>query len=236
MIDTVLLDAGGVLLDESEHEMLRAIIAVQVLSKRVPEYGLLDYWADIREAVQGHVPTVYRYVIWKHSGRDMAVFDSLQAEYSEIWQAQKPKLHLMGHMHRVIRELAADFYLLIAGQYGKELLELLEIHHLLRFFGAALTQDDFDITKPDPRYYEQILQRAGREANRSVMVGDRIDKDVVPAKAIGMRTIRVKVGIHAEQEPRIPDEIADMEITNVSEIPDAVRGLAGASPDPPTGN
>ncbi|MEI8405697.1 MAG: HAD family hydrolase, partial [Actinomycetes bacterium] len=74
---------------------------------------------------------------------------------------------------------------------SRRLLDLLEQHDLVTYLSSNLTQDDFAITKPDPRYYEQILARSGRAAERSVMVGDRIDDDVIPAKAVGMRTIRV---------------------------------------------
>jgi ribonucleotide monophosphatase NagD (HAD superfamily) len=31
------------------------------------------------------------------------------------------------------------------------------------------------------------------------MIGDRIDKDVIPAKLTGMKTVRVKVGLHKTQ-------------------------------------
>jgi hypothetical protein len=33
-----------------------------------------------------------------------------------------------------------------------------------------------------------------------------------------MKTIRVKIGIHKNQEPRTPDEIPDLTISNIEEI------------------
>jgi ribonucleotide monophosphatase NagD (HAD superfamily) len=50
------------------------------------------------------------------------------------------------------------------------------------------------------------------------MVGDRIDKDIIPAKMIGMKTIRIKSGIHKNQEPRTPDEMPDLSINELNEI------------------
>ena len=50
------------------------------------------------------------------------------------------------------------------------------------------------------------------------MVGDRIDKDIIPAKMVGMKTIRVKTGIHKNQEPRIPNEIPDLTVNKIEEI------------------
>jgi len=228
MIDTVLLDAGGVILDESEYERIRAEVAVETLSSIVSGYDLDSYWADVHYAVKCYVPRVYQYVLWQHCGESLETFERVRTEYDAAWKPREPALTLMAGIDRVLEDLAADFGVIIAGQYGSNLLNLLEEHDLLRFFLNALTQDDFGITKPDPRYYQQILERSGRSAGRSVMIGDRIDKDVVPAKIIGMRTVRIRTGIHAEQRPRIPDEVPDVEIASVAEIPDAVRSLTPA--------
>jgi len=50
------------------------------------------------------------------------------------------------------------------------------------------------------------------------MVGDRIDKDIIPAKMVGMKTIRIKIGIYKNQEPRIPEEIPDLTVNKIEEI------------------
>ena len=56
---TVLLDAGGVILDESEHEAVRAEIAVEVLGAVVPGYSVADYPSDIDEAVESFSTATY---------------------------------------------------------------------------------------------------------------------------------------------------------------------------------
>ena len=61
------------------------------------------------------------------------------------------------------------------------------------------------------------------------MVGDRIDNDVIPAKMIGMKTIRVRLGMHAQQEPRTPDERPDVEILSIQELAAAVRKIESSS-------
>ena len=63
-----------------------------------------------------------------------------------------------------------------------------------------------------------------------IMAGDRIDKDVIPAKQLGMKTIRVRVGLHKGQQPRTPDEIPDAELAGVAGPAAAARHIAeGAS-------
>ena len=55
---------------------------------------------------------------------------------------------------------------------------------------------------------------------------DRIDKDVIPAKQVGMKTIRIRVGLHKNQLPRIPLEIPDAELDGISGLAAAVRKVA----------
>ena len=227
MINTILLDAGGVILDETEFERVRGAIAVEVLAPIVPGYDVERYWVDARESVDCYSPRVYRYIVWKYCGDDMATFDTLWARYHTLCKERDPGHTLMPGIGAVLSDLSSDFGVFIAGQYGRSLLDLLDQHDLLRYLSSNLTQDDFTITKPDPRYYEQILARAGRTAGRSIMIGDRIDKDVIPAKAVGMSTIRVRAGLHASQEPRTPEEMPDIEVSSVAELPEAVRRLAG---------
>ena len=61
----------------------------------------------------------------------------------------------------------------------------------------------------------------GVDPRQCIMVGDRIDKDVIPAKQVGMRTILIRTGLHKNQQPRIPFEVPDAEL-------DSVLGLAEA--------
>ena len=58
------------------------------------------------------------------------------------------------------------------------------------------------------------------------MAGDRIDKDIIPAKQLGMRTILVRSGIHRNQQPRIPYEVPDSELKTVSGLAAEVLRLA----------
>ena len=226
-ITTVLLDAGGVILDESEHEEIRARHAVDILKAHIPDYSLDTYHSDIEEAVRSFCPRAYQYVFWKYAENDVSHFNHLFGAYSEKCKQTLPPLRLTRGFEAEIREISKTWAVGIAGQYGQEILELLETHALLDSFTYRLTQDDFPITKPDPRYYEQILEAFGVAAQECIMVGDRIDKDIIPAKQVGMKTILIRVGLHKNQQPRIPLEIPDIELYCISGLASAVLDLAG---------
>ena len=215
---TVLLDAGGVLLDEAEMEASRAQATAEYLRGFVPDYTVRRYYEDIEEAVSAHSPNAYIHVFWKHLHRE-----SCQAAYDEfVSDWRPPPLRLMDEIAREVRELAQSFRLGIAGQYGVELNDLLRSEGLLEHFAWRFTQEDFELTKPDPRYLERICAACGVDPKECVMVGDRIDKDVVPARMLGMGTVRVRTGLHRRQESRAPSEVPDVEL-------ESVRGLALAT-------
>lgn len=225
-ITTVLLDAGGVLLNESTQEAVRAAITVDILRSIVSEYSSNQYVSDIEEAVTSFCSSVYQYVFWKYSKHDRSLFDALWSSYIDEWQRRKPPLQLSVGLEPELRAIHRDFTIGIAGQYGQELLALLTERSLLDCFPYRLTQENFTLTKPDPRYYEQLVRACGVKAQECIMVGDRIDKDVIPAKQVGMRTILVRVGLHRHQQPRIPFEIPDRELSNVAGLAEAVVDVA----------
>ena len=73
--------------------------------------------------------------------------------------------------------------------------------------------------KPDPRIFETALEKAGCPPHEAVMIGDRLDNDVAPAKALGMKTVRVRQGFGVLQSPRSEADTPDFEIGSLSELP-----------------
>ena len=65
--------------------------------------------------------------------------------------------------------------------------------------------------KPSPAIFEHAVRAAGTTPDRVAMVGDRLDRDIAPAKALGMRTVWV-LRNEAPDDPT-PDQLA---------VPDAV--------------
>jgi putative hydrolase of the HAD superfamily len=59
------------------------------------------------------------------------------------------------------------------------------------------------------------------------MVGDRIDNDIVPARALGMAAILLRSGRHRRQRPRNDAEVPDAVVTDVPELEQAIVALVG---------
>ncbi|MBO0744711.1 MAG: HAD-IA family hydrolase, partial [Candidatus Dormibacteraeota bacterium] len=60
------------------------------------------------------------------------------------------------------------------------------------------------LSKPDPAFFRLLVRRAGVPPDRIAYVGDRVDNDVLPAAAAGLRPVHVRRGpwgvIHARDQ------------------------------------
>lgn len=58
-----------------------------------------------------------------------------------------------------------------------------------------------------------------------LFVGDRLDRDIAPAKAAGMATLQFRSGRYRRQRPRGEAETPDAVVTDVAELEAAIAGL-----------
>jgi HAD superfamily hydrolase (TIGR01549 family) len=82
------------------------------------------------------------------------------------------------------------------------------------------------VSKPDPRFFEKVIEAAGEPAGSIAYVGDRLDNDVVPALAAGLTAVFVRRGpwgwMHAEM-PAI--EQAHVQVDSLLDLPDRLAAL-----------
>ena len=77
---------------------------------------------------------------------------------------------------------------------------------LRQFFDVVAASAELGVSKPDQAIFQWALTEANCLAKNAVMVGDRLDNDIAPAKRIGMHTVRVLRGLGAYHEPQSTDE------------------------------
>lgn len=96
--------------------------------------------------------------------------------------------------------------------------ERLENWGLRQYFDVIVSSAEIGYAKPDKRIFEKALEMAGCTARESAMVGDRLDNDMIPAKALGMRTVWIKNGLAQYQSEELGKDIADVQIASLSEL------------------
>ena len=55
-------------------------------------------------------------------------------------------------------------------------------------FAAYTTYEDSHFCKPNPKYYQELLEKLQLKPEECVMVGNDFDEDIVPTESLGMKT------------------------------------------------
>jgi 4-nitrophenyl phosphatase len=71
---------------------------------------------------------------------------------------------------------------------------------LLAFIEAATDVKPFIVAKPEPEMFRQALARLGSQPEETVMIGDRLETDILGGQQAGLKTILVLSGIHQEHD------------------------------------
>ena len=114
-----------------------------------------------------------------------------------------------------LTELKARGYRLgIIANQNPGLEKRLEDWGLQQYFDVIVSSAEIGYAKPEREIFEKAFEMAGCMAEESVMVGDRLDNDMLPAKDIGMKTVWMKSGLAKYQT----SEIADFQIQSLGEL------------------
>ena len=122
-----------------------------------------------------------------------------------------------------LNELSKHYKIgIIANQnFGSK--ERLDKLGLLRYIDLVIASAEEGVTKPDLRIFQIALGRANCKSEEAIMVGDRIDNDIIPANKIGMITVWIKQGFGGYAEPKEPEELPDYTVTSLVEITELFR-------------
>ena len=96
--------------------------------------------------------------------------------------------------------------------------ERLAFWGLRQYFDVIAASAELGYAKPDKEIFEKAFELAKCTAAESIMVGDRLDNDIIPAKAIGMKTVWVKNGLAQYQGVEFGEGVSDYQIGSLSEL------------------
>lgn len=89
-----------------------------------------------------------------------------------------------------------------------------------KYFDVVVASAEAGCAKPDLKLFNLALEQAGCKPNEAVMIGDRLDNDVVPAKQLGMKTVWVRQGFAKYQSISNETEKPDFIIDSIGDILD----------------
>lgn len=112
----------------------------------------------------------------------------------------------------------AGYQLIIAGNQPARAFDALSEMNLP--VESIHTSRGWEVSKPAPEFFAKVAAVAGREPAEILYIGDRLDNDVRPARAAGMRAALIRRGpwgfLHADRPEAI--ETADLIIDSLDEL------------------
>ena len=205
LIDWLFFDIGSTLVDESQalddfvnrcvEKLAQGGVIVSTAAYHSQLLRIAEQGGDpIHEAWSCFAPNHLKRPSWSHD-----------------------KERLFPEVRLVLKTLGERYRLGIIANQGKGLLDRLERFGILDNFEIIINSTDIGFSKPDLRIFQVALEKANIEPSKAVYVGDRVDNDRVPAKKLGMRTIRLRQGLgqYGSEDATFP---SDWQVSNVQEL------------------
>lgn len=108
------------------------------------------------------------------------------------WHIEYEKLY--PNVKRVLETLHAKYKLGIIANQSNGLRERLSSYGIEQYFDLIICSEEVGISKPSLGIFELALSNAKCIPREAIMVGDRIDNDIIPAQIVGMKTIWIRQG------------------------------------------
>jgi HAD superfamily hydrolase (TIGR01662 family) len=118
----------------------------------------------------------------------------------------------------LLKALQAHYRLALIANQPPHFLPRVQKLGLDSSFEEIWGSDDVGLKKPDPAFFTSLLAKLSLKPAEACMVGDRLENDIRPAKALGMKTIWVKQGVSRVQAPMSEEEIPTASVGEITEI------------------
>lgn len=217
--DTVVFDIGEVLIDETRVWATWAqLIGVSPLT-----------FASVFGAaiVQGEdYPAVFA-----HLAPNIA-WETFTDAHEQAYGGFQPG-DLYPDVQPCLRQLQQDgFTVVIAG--NQPAIRTAQLHALSLGVTKIVTSDELEAEKPDPSFFAAVCAFADvKDPARMLYVGDRIDRDVLPAHAFGMATCWLQRGPYGRLQDAPNGIEPDLTLEGLGELPTLLAAWRDAASDHP---
>jgi putative hydrolase of the HAD superfamily len=162
---------------------------------------------------------------------------SLVPELVAVFRSHSPVLRLPRATAQVLRRLRGDGWRLVVLTNGLPQVQRRKVGALrlaALVDGVVYAEDHADGGKPAPAAFRVALRTLGVSPRRAVCVGDDLTCDIAGARALGLRTVRIKAPdpgavvpswYSADARPPAPPLEADTVIDSIDSLPAALARL-----------
>jgi FMN phosphatase YigB (HAD superfamily) len=227
----VFFDVGDVLFNEDPQHLLYFHELLAALRRNGVEIHWDQYLALIMDAVKKG-PSTFLTDSGVAACGSAERWHTIHAEGRAVYEAiRKPRPFgvLLDGITGVVLEARKHFKVGIIANQHAQIMASFEDYGIKSLFDLIIIDEIVGAAKPDPEIFRIALRQANCAPENAIIVGDRTDNDVAPAKAVGMRTLRFRRGmLYAAADPLTPEQVPDIQVTSIAELAAAINHLGNA--------
>lgn len=198
-IQWVFLDVGSTLSDESrayDHRIREAIAGTGISYQEFFD-KMIGYY---RQNQKGDIKALEYFGLAK-----------------PVWHKEDERLYPQAE--ECLRRLKQRYRVGVIANQSPGTEKRLQSYGVGEYIDLVISSAEEGVAKPDPAIYRLALDRAGCSPQEAVMVGDRLDNDILPAKELGMKTIWVRQGFSGRYyTPRREEEQPHYTAQDLTEV------------------
>lgn len=174
-IKYLFFDLGSTLIDETDciNDRIEQIYSFTMISKN-----------NIRNRMYelSNKSSIPLKIIAKENGVDNLIWDnSLEKLYPNVTI--------------ILQKLSENYKLGIIANQPLGTADRLKEWNIYKYFDVICASAEEKCAKPDLRLFQIALNKTDCKPYETVMIGDRIDNDIIPAGQLGMKTVWIKQGL-----------------------------------------
>ncbi len=219
----IFIDIGGPILDDGPlfrylADALREILCVQGHPATEQRFQKIMHLAWRQGA-----PSTLDYII-QHFASTEEEYRRAQEAYSSIFQSLSDEQYrrlqiLRPRVLQALEILSARYELATLSNNIVRVKDLLKEYGIARFFSVSGVSEEVGYAKPDPRLYQHVLREAGCRPEEAMMVGDRLDNDILPAGKLGLMTAHIVLeDKFGAPDPDIGQIDPDLQVSSLWEL------------------
>jgi HAD superfamily hydrolase (TIGR01549 family) len=217
-------DLGNTLISEERAWERRIQRLVSSLERYGRRRAIEEVRAALREASEEFAPRLITRAIEKLID-DLECRDLILAEARYDKELESP----YEGAEQTLRTLSSRYRIGVIANQSAGTEERLRKWGLMSFISICLSSAEVGLEKPDPAIFRLALSQSGCKPEQAVMIGDRIDNDIRPARLLGWKTIRVAQGFARFQSPTDGLDEADITLAKVKLVVPVFTGGLGKS-------
>lgn len=197
-IKWIFFDVGSTLVDESlayEHRIRTAIKGTDITYEAFCQMMLEHYY----RGAKGDLETM------KHFGLT-----------KPRWYHEDERLY--PGAEACLKALRGHYHIGVIANQSLGTAKRLEKLGIGKYIELVIASAEEGVAKPDPEIFHRALYRAGCKPEEAVMVGDRLDNDILPAKQLGMKTVWCRQGFGGLLKEWGDDATPDIIVQNLQEV------------------